>query len=168
MKTDLFQSCGHCWVFQICWHIECSTFTASSFRTWNSPAGIPSPPLTWFAVMLPKAHVTLQDVWLKVTDHPSVVTCACIAQPLVKGSWRTWGTSTPTFGTQFCVAPSSPVPCLVDFRYSHNHELYSPSPQLHETTVLCLSSRSVLHEEENFPRQTSRGSSHEFPFSQGS
>ena len=24
IKTDLFQSCGHCWVFQICWHIECS------------------------------------------------------------------------------------------------------------------------------------------------
>ena len=23
MKTDLFQSYGHCWVFQICWHIEC-------------------------------------------------------------------------------------------------------------------------------------------------
>ena len=31
MKTDLFQSCGHCWVFQICWHIECSTVTASPF-----------------------------------------------------------------------------------------------------------------------------------------
>ena len=31
MKTDLFQSCGHCWVFQICWHIQCSTLTASSF-----------------------------------------------------------------------------------------------------------------------------------------
>ena len=30
IKTDLFQSCGHCWVFQICWHIECSTLTASS------------------------------------------------------------------------------------------------------------------------------------------
>ena len=44
MKTDLFQSCGHCWVFQICWRIECSTFTASSFRIWNSSAGIPSPP----------------------------------------------------------------------------------------------------------------------------
>ena len=40
MKTDLFQSCGHCWVFQICWHIECSTFTESSFRIWNSSAGI--------------------------------------------------------------------------------------------------------------------------------
>ena len=36
MKTDLFSSCGHCCIFQICWHIECSTFTASSFRIWNS------------------------------------------------------------------------------------------------------------------------------------
>ena len=36
IQTDLFQFCGHCWVFQICWHIECSTFTASSFRIWNS------------------------------------------------------------------------------------------------------------------------------------
>ena len=26
MKTDLFQSCSHCWVFQIWGHIECSTF----------------------------------------------------------------------------------------------------------------------------------------------
>ena len=25
MKTDLFQSCDHWWVFQICWHIECVT-----------------------------------------------------------------------------------------------------------------------------------------------
>ena len=44
MKTDLFQSCGHCWVFQICWHIECSTFKAPSFRIWNSSPGISSPP----------------------------------------------------------------------------------------------------------------------------
>ena len=58
MKTDLFQFWGHCWVFQIYWHIECSTFTASSFRIWNSSAGIPSPPLTLFIVMLPKAHLT--------------------------------------------------------------------------------------------------------------
>ena len=58
MKTDLFQSCGHCWIFQICWHIECSTFTASSFRIWNSSIGIPSPPLALLVVMLPKAHLT--------------------------------------------------------------------------------------------------------------
>ena len=67
MKTDLFQSCGHCWVFQICWYIECSTLTASSFRTWNSSARIPSPPLALFIVMLPKPHLmskAFQDVWL--------------------------------------------------------------------------------------------------------
>ena len=45
MKTDLFQFYGHCWVFQICWHTECSTLTAASFRIWNNSAGIPSPPL---------------------------------------------------------------------------------------------------------------------------
>ena len=58
MKTDLFQSCGHCWVFQIYWHLECNTFRASSFRIWNSSTGIPSPPLALFVVMLPKAHLT--------------------------------------------------------------------------------------------------------------
>ena len=46
MKTDLFQSCGHCWVFQMFWHIECSTLIASSFRIWNSSTGIPSPYVT--------------------------------------------------------------------------------------------------------------------------
>ena len=61
VKTDLFQSCGHYWVFQICWHIECSTFTASSFRIWKSSAGIPSPPLALFVVMLPKACLTLHS-----------------------------------------------------------------------------------------------------------
>ena len=48
MKTDLFQSCGHCWVFQICCHIECSTLIALSFRIWNSSSEIPSPPLAFF------------------------------------------------------------------------------------------------------------------------
>ena len=32
MKNNIFQSCDHCGVFQICWHIECSILTASSFR----------------------------------------------------------------------------------------------------------------------------------------
>ena len=61
MKTDLFQSCSHCWVFPICWHIECSTLTAPSFRVWNSSIGIPSPPLSLFVVMLLKAHLTLHS-----------------------------------------------------------------------------------------------------------
>ena len=29
IKTGLFQSCGHCWVFQIWCHIECSSLIAS-------------------------------------------------------------------------------------------------------------------------------------------
>ena len=61
MKTHLFQSWGHCWVFQICWHIECHTFTATSFTIWNNSAGIPSPPPVLFMVMLPKAHLTLHS-----------------------------------------------------------------------------------------------------------
>ena len=58
MTTDLSQSCGLCWVLQICWHIEGSTFTASSFMIWNSPTAIPSPPLVLFVEMLPEAHLT--------------------------------------------------------------------------------------------------------------
>ena len=67
MKTDLFQSCGgHCWIFQICYYIQCSTLTASSFRIWNNSVGIPLRPLALFIVILPKAPLdfTLQDVWL--------------------------------------------------------------------------------------------------------
>ena len=58
MKTDLFQSCGDCWIFQICQHTEYSALTASSFRILNSSSRIPSPPLALFIVMLPKAHLT--------------------------------------------------------------------------------------------------------------
>ena len=57
MKTDLFQLCGHCWCFQISWHTECSTFTASSFRIWKSWTGITSLPLALFVVMIPKVHL---------------------------------------------------------------------------------------------------------------
>ena len=32
MKTDLFQYCGNCSVFQICWPTECSTLTATSLQ----------------------------------------------------------------------------------------------------------------------------------------
>ena len=51
------------WAFQVlwplvsflnCWHIECSTFTASSLRIWNSSTGIPSPPLAYMKVLLHK------------------------------------------------------------------------------------------------------------------
>ena len=82
MKTDIFQSCGHFWVFQICWHIECSTFTASSFRIWNSSNGIPSPPLALFVVMLPKAHLTSHS---RMPGSRRVITTSWLS-----GSWRSF------------------------------------------------------------------------------
>ena len=82
MKTDLFQSCGHCWVFQICWHIECSTFTASPLRIWNSSTGIPSPPLALFVVMLSKAHLSSHS---KMSGSRWVITPSWLSW-----SWRSF------------------------------------------------------------------------------
>ena len=50
MKTDHFQSCGHCSIFQICWHIECNTLTASLLGYAIAQVGIPSQPLALFVV----------------------------------------------------------------------------------------------------------------------
>ena len=68
--------------FQICWHIECSTFTASSFRMWNSSAGIPSPPLALFVVMLSKAHLTSHS---RMSGSRSVITPSWLS-----GSWKSF------------------------------------------------------------------------------
>ena len=89
MKTDLFQSCDHCWykIFQICWYIECNTVTASYFRIWISSAGIPSPPLALFIVTLPMAHLTLHakmsgsrvtiPLWLSRSWRPFLYSSLC-------------------------------------------------------------------------------------------
>ena len=86
MKTALYQSCSHYWVFQICWNIECSTFTALSFRIWNSltgiPTGIPTPPLALFIVMLPKAHLTSHS---RMSGPRWVITPSWLS-----GSWRSF------------------------------------------------------------------------------
>ena len=79
------------WVFYISWHIKCSTFTASSFRIWNSSTGILSPSLALSIVMLPMAHLTshsmmsgfrwvitpswLSGSWSSVLYSPSVYSC---------------------------------------------------------------------------------------------
>ena len=57
-ENCFFKSYGHCLVSKVCWHFECSIFTASSFRIWNNSAGIPSPPLALLLVMLPKDRLT--------------------------------------------------------------------------------------------------------------
>ena len=77
-----FQSCGHFWAFQICWHIECRTFTASSSRIWNSSTGIPSPPLALFVVMLSKAHLTSHS---RMSGSRWVITPSWLS-----GSWRSF------------------------------------------------------------------------------
>ena len=62
MKTDLFQSCRHCWVFQICWHIECNTLIVSSFKILKSSAGIPLPPLGFFIVQFSRSVIS-NSLW---------------------------------------------------------------------------------------------------------
>ena len=61
---------------------ECSTFTASSFRIWNSSTGIPSPPLALFVVMPPKAHLTLHS---RMSGSRWVITWLWLS-----GSWRSF------------------------------------------------------------------------------
>ena len=101
MKTDLFQSCGHCWVFQICWHTECSIFTASSFRIWNSSPGIPSPPLALFVVMLSKAHLTLHS---RMSGSRWVVTPSWLS-----GSWRSFWYSSSVYSCYLFLISSPSV-----------------------------------------------------------
>ena len=70
MRIDLFQSCGHCWVFQIYWLKECNTLMASPFRVLISSTGIPSNPLALIRkqgfLSPPWLH---SPDWLWVADH---------------------------------------------------------------------------------------------------
>ena len=101
MRTDLFQSYGHCWVFQICWHIECSTFTASPFRIWNSSTGIPSSPLALFVVMLPKAHLT---------SHSRMSGSRWVIMPSwLSGSWRSFLYSSSVYSCHLYLISSASI-----------------------------------------------------------
>ena len=82
MKSVLFHSCGHCWVFHICWHIELSTFRASSFRFLNSSTESSSPPLALSIVRLPKAHLTSHS---RMSGSRSVIT-----PPWLSWLWRSF------------------------------------------------------------------------------
>ena len=104
MKTDLFQSYDHCWVFQVCQHFECSTFTAS-FRIWNSSAGKPSPPLALFVVMLHKAHLTLH---YRMSGSRWVIT------PLwLSGLWRSFLFSSSMYSCHLFLISSPSVMCIL-------------------------------------------------------
>ena len=91
MKADLFQSCGHCWVFPSLLTYQVQHFHSIIIWTWNSSTGIPSLPLALFIVMLPKAHLTWHSRMLALgewshhhaylahenlfLDSPSVYSC---------------------------------------------------------------------------------------------
>ena len=100
MKTDLFQSYGRCWVFHICWHIECSTFIMSSFRIWNNE--IPSPPLFLQIVMLLKALWTSHSGCLALSakkpmaPHSSTLAwkIPLTEEPGRYSPWGRWGLDT--------------------------------------------------------------------------
>ena len=77
------------WHFPVLWPLLCfpnlraywgQNFKASSFRIWNSSAGISSPPLALFVMMLPKACLTL---------HPKMSGCRWVITSLwLSGSLR--------------------------------------------------------------------------------
>ena len=116
MKYDLFQSCGHCWVFQICWDTEYGTLIALSFRIWNSSTGTPSPPLALFIVMLPKAHLTLHS---RMSGSRWLIT-----PPWLSGSWRSFLYSSSMYSCHLFFISSA---CLDPYCFC---PLLSPS--LHE------------------------------------
>ena len=109
MKADLFQSYGHCWVFQIYWHIECSTFTASSFRISNSPTGIPSPPLALFIVVLPMDHLTSHSM---MSGSRWVITPSWLSRP-----WRSSLYSSSVYSCHLFLISSASVRSLPFLSY---------------------------------------------------
>ena len=134
MKTDLFQSCGHCWVFQICWHIECSTFIASSFRIWNSSTGIPLPLIAFFIVMLSKAHLTSHS---RMSGSRWVITPSWLS-----GSWRSFLYSSSVYSCHlFLISNMIEAPLSLSLCYYLTHFLRYPFPLLSDELYFAPFSR---------------------------
>ena len=87
--------------------IECSTFTASSFRIWNSSTGIPSSPLALLVVMLPKVCLT---------SHSRMSVFRWVVTPsLLSGTWRSFLYSSSVYSCHlFLISSASvrPIPSL--------------------------------------------------------
>ena len=87
--------------FQICWHFECGTFTASSFRIWNSSTGIPSPPLALFIVMLHKVHLTS---YFRISDSRWEITPSWLSE-----SWRSFLHSYSVYSSHLLLMSSASI-----------------------------------------------------------
>ena len=90
-----------CCMLQIWWHIECSTFTASSFTIWNSSTVILSLPLALFIVMLPKAHLTLH---CRMSGSRWVITPSWLF-----GSWRSFWYSSSVYSCYLFLISSASI-----------------------------------------------------------
>ena len=114
-KLTFFQCCGHCWVFQICWHIECSTFTALSFRIWNHSNSITS--TSFVLVMLPKAHWTSHS---RMSGSRGVITPSWLSE-----SWRSFLYSSGYSCHLFLISSASVSSLLfLSFLCPSLHEMY--------------------------------------------
>ena len=87
--------------FKIWWHIECSTFTASSFRDCNSSTGLPSPLQALLIVMLPMAHLTSHS---KMSGSRWVITPSWLP-----GSWTSYLYSSSVYSCQLFLISSASV-----------------------------------------------------------
>ena len=87
--------------FPICWHIECCTYTASSFRIWNSSAGVPSPPLALFVAILPKAHLASHS---RMSGYRWVITPSWLS-----GWWRSFLYSSSVYSCHLFLISSASV-----------------------------------------------------------
>ena len=81
--------------------MECNTFTASSFRIWNSSTGIPSPPLALFVLMLLKAHLT---------SHSRMSGFMWVITPFwLSGTWRSFLYSSSVYHCHLFLISSASV-----------------------------------------------------------
>ena len=137
MKTDLFHSYGHCWVFQICWHIECSTWTVLSFGIWNSSAGIPSPSLALSEVMLPKVHLTSCS---RMSGSRWMVTPLWLSESL-----RSYLHSFPVYSCQLFLIPSASVRSIPFLSFIVSILAWSiPFSQFSRSVMLTLRNQCYL------------------------
>ena len=103
IRIDLFQSCGHWWVFQICWHIESSTSIASFFRVLNSSTGIPLHPLALLTAVFLKAHLTSHS---RMSGSWWVTTLSCLS-----GSLRSFLYSYSMYSFHLFLISSASISC---------------------------------------------------------
>ena len=100
MKTDIFQSRGHCWGFQICWHNSAALHSIIS-QDLKAQLEFQSPPRTLFLVMLPDAHLTWHS---RMSGSQWVITLSWLS-----GSWRSFLYSSSLYSCTFFSISSASV-----------------------------------------------------------